>query len=89
MLLKSQGGVCPICGKVPSPAKSSGLVRFVIDHEHVRGWKNMPPEERRKYVRGLTYWFCNSSYLGRSINILKARGVLAYLIAYEARRPPR
>lgn len=86
-LLASQGGTCPICGKVPNPNKTTGKVRFVIDHEHVRGWKAMAPAERRKYVRGLTCWFCNHAYLGRGITIAKAAGVLRYLTNYAARRP--
>lgn len=86
-LLATQGGTCPICGKVPNPNKTTGKVRFVIDHEHVRGWKGMAPAERRKYVRGLTCWFCNHAYLGRGITIAKAAGVLRYLTNYAARRP--
>lgn len=87
LMLADQGGVCPICGKVPSPSKKSGLVRMVIDHLHVRGWKAMPPEKRRQYVRGLTCWFCNATYLGRSITALKAVAVYHYLVAFEERRP--
>jgi hypothetical protein len=86
-LLADQGGVCPICEKLPTPGKSTGLIRMVVDHEHVRGWKLMEPGRRRQYVRGLTCWFCNSTYLGRSINIFKASNVVAYLTAYARRRP--
>ena len=88
-MLARQGGVCGVCGTVPSPGKNTGKVRLVIEHEHVRGWKRMPPEERRLYVRGLTCWWCNSAYLGRGITIAKAEGVVRFLTAYEARRPPR
>lgn len=73
-----QGYRCGVCGEERE--------RLVIDHEHVRGWKAMPPEERRKYVRGLTCWYCNHAYLGRGITIEKARGVLNYLLAYADRR---
>lgn len=85
--LASQGGVCGVCGKVPNPSPSTGKRRMVIDHEHVPRWSRMPPEERVLYVRGLTCWFCNSTYLGRGMTIAKAEGVVRYLRLYAARRP--
>ena len=89
LMLADQGGICPITGKVPSPSKVSGLVRMVIDHEHIRGWAKLPPEARRVYVRGLTSWYANSAYLARGITVAKAQNVVAYLLKYEERRPPR
>ncbi len=80
-ILDEQGGVCPICEKVPSTG------RFVIDHFHARGFKKMSPEEKRACVRGLTCWFDNHSFLGRGITVAKARNVVAYLERFEARRP--
>lgn len=80
-MLKDQGWCCPIC------QKPSGTGRYVVDHEHVRGFKAMPPEKKRLYLRGVTDWFCNHSYLGRGITVEKSRNVTAYLEAYEARRP--
>lgn len=73
---------CPICGRRPAPGKG-----FVTDHEHVRGWKNMPDEERRLYIRGLTCWTCNRYLLARDISPQTARNVVAYLDAYYDRRP--
>lgn len=78
-LLERQGGVCAVCGKVPSTG------RLCTDHEHVRGWKKLPPEERKKYVRGILCFFCNHYYVGRSITVEKARRVVSYLQAYEER----
>ena len=86
-MLMEQGWQCGVCQKVPSPSKRDGKRRLVIDHEHVRGWKDMPPEQRKLYVRGLTCWFCNHSYLGRGITVEKAEGVVRYLKAYAERRP--
>jgi hypothetical protein len=86
-LLIAQDGCCGVCGKVPSPSKRDGKRRLVIDHEHVRGWKAMPPEERKLYVRGLTCWYCNHAYLGRGITVEKAEGVVRYLRTYAERRP--
>ncbi len=79
-MLAMQGNVCPICKKAPTTG------RWVTDHEHVRGWKDMPPSERRKYVRGITCWFCNSTYLGRAMSHLKAVHMVAYFESYELRR---
>lgn len=87
-LLDSQGGVCGVCGQVPTPNAETGKVRFVIDHEHVRGWKKMPPEQRRAYVRGLTCWWCNSTYLGRGVNVSRALGVARFLSRYERKPDP-
>ncbi len=80
-MLAEQGGVCGVCGRVPATG------RLVTDHEHVAGWKKMPPEQRKMYVRGLVCWFDNHSYLGRGITVAKAEGVVAYLKRYQARRP--
>ena len=80
-ILESQGGVCPICKKVPSTG------RFVVDHDHVPKFKEKPPEERKLYVRGLLCWWCNHTYVGRAITIAKAEAVVEYLKTYVARRP--
>ncbi len=80
-LLRAQGGTCYICQRVPK----SG--RLCVDHEHVRGWRKMPPEQRRLYVRGLCCHFCNHYYLARGITVAKAQRVVEYLASYLARRP--
>lgn len=82
-ILRRQGGACAVCRAVPK----SG--RLCTDHEHVKGWKKMKPERRKLYVRGLLCYFCNHYYVGRCITVFKARNILNYLTAYEARRPDR
>ena len=72
----SQNGECPICGNPLSK-------RTNIDHFHVRGWKKLPADERKKYVRGILCFFCNKYYLGRSINVDKAKRVVKYLEQFE------
>lgn len=76
---KRQGGVCAVCLKLP-PNK-----RLCTDHDHVKGWKKMRPEERKKYVRGLLCYFCNHWYVGRCITVEKAENVAEYLRAHAAR----
>lgn len=78
-ILTKQGGICPICEKEPSTG------RFVVDHLHVKGWKKLPPEKRKTYVRGLTCWFCNRWYMSRNMTIEKARNIELYLLRFETR----
>lgn len=80
VLLENQSWICPIMGMLPKDG------RFVIDHEHVRGWKAMAPEERRKHVRGLVSRFANGNYLKRGLSVERAARVLDYLKAHEMRR---
>ncbi|MCG3771280.1 MAG: hypothetical protein JW384_02463 [Nitrosomonadaceae bacterium] len=71
-----QGGTCGVCGTVPP----SGTLH--IDHEHVRGWRSMKPIARRKYVRGLLCWFCNSVLLRRGASPERLRSAANYLDVY-------
>jgi hypothetical protein len=81
-LRDEQKNACYVCQKEPTKG------RLCIDHEHVKGWKKMPPEQRVLYVRGLLCWVCNHYYLGRGITIEKAKRVVTYLEDYKTRRPP-
>jgi hypothetical protein len=78
-IIESQNGVCPICEKTPSTG------RWNIDHQHVKGWKKMPPEKRKLYVRGIVCWFCNRYYMSKAINPSKAENIKAYLEAFNKR----
>lgn len=79
--LDFQGGVCAVCKKEPTKG------RLCIDHEHVKLWKKMPPDQRKQFVRGLLCWVCNSHYLFRGITIERSQNVTLYLQQYAARRP--
>lgn len=75
-----ESALCAVCGRQPP----SG--RFVTDHEHVRGWKNMPPDERKRFVRGVVCTTCNHFILTRYGTPRKHRGAADYLEAYERRK---
>jgi hypothetical protein len=75
-ILTRQNGVCAVCEKVPTTG------RLCIDHEHVKGWKKLPPEKRALCVRGLLCWSCNFYYVGRGITLGKANNVVRYLERY-------
>ena len=52
-ILEAQGGVCFITGK---PKVNLNLN---VDHQHIRGFKAMPPEQKRLYVRGVLHHQAN------------------------------
>lgn len=80
-MVERHGGACWVCGRVPE----SG--RLVIDHEHVRGWKAMPPECRKGYVRGVCCVTCNHFVLTRYGTPEKFRNAAGYLEDYNGRSP--
>lgn len=75
--IATQHGLCPIC--------SGTRERMVVDHEHVKGWKKMPPEKRRLYVRGIVCWFCNLYYLCRGMTVQKAINIVQYMRDFQER----
>lgn len=77
-IMSSQGYRCPVCENILEK-------RTNIDHDHVRGWRKMTDENRRKHIRGVCCFFCNKYYLGRSITIRKSRNVTSYLERFEKR----
>lgn len=81
LTVRTQQGRCACCGNIPSTG------RLCIDHFHAKGWKTMPPEQRRLYCRGLVDWWCNSRFLSRGITLERSEKVTAYLRRFEAVRP--
>ena len=79
-MFMAQDGKCPICHKEPKTFKGG---EFHIDHWHVRNWKNMLPEERKRFVRGIVCQWCNRSYLSKGINLTKARNMVIYLEKFK------
>lgn len=90
--------VCVICGK------PFGNRPLAVDHEHVRGFKArkkkkakngktikvrvMPPEERKKHVRGVIHNFCNR-FVRRWLTLERAESIVKYLRAFEASKQNR
>lgn len=72
------GDFCRICERPWSDA-----VKPVVDHEHVKGWKVMPPWMRRAYVRGVICRGCNYFVLTRHGTPLKFKNAWLYLEKYE------
>ena len=81
MYYEAQDGVCAVCEKPPKEGKTLN-----VDHEHVKGWKKMPPEKRKKFVRGLLCFYCNRFYLSKAMTIPKAEKIKKYLEAYNVRQ---
>lgn len=77
-LLHAQGWICPICERrVPT---------WNTDHEHVPRWKHMPPEQRKRYVRGVLCARCNWKFVHSRLPAATVENIARYLRAYEARR---
>ena len=76
-ILDRQNGICPICLKIPTTG------RFVIDHKHIKGWKNLPAEQRKSYVRGLICWVDNNRVLTKGITAEKLRRAANYLDEWD------
>lgn len=77
---KRQEWKCPICER-----RFSDTVKPVIDHEHIKNWKKLIPNQRKRYVRGLLCAYCNLRRVGRGINLKIAENVVAYLKSYHER----
>ena len=80
VIMNRQNWVCAICHQKP------GKGRLAIDHEHVKGWKKMKPDQRKLYVRGLCCWFDNHYRLARGATVENLRSAADYLESYEIRK---
>lgn len=64
LILATQGGVCPICGKKPDPSKPA----FPVDHDHKTG-----------FIRGICCVSCNLWFIGRRTAADRFRAAADYL----------
>lgn len=78
-LLEAQGWACAVC------RRGKG-VQLVTDHEHVPGWKGMPAEKRKVYVRGILCAHCNYQVVHSRLSAQEAERIFKYLTRYEVRR---
>ena len=78
VLFDKYDGTCHICRK---PSK-----RLNVEHEHVKGWKQMPAPERKRYIRGLACFICNFRVLTRGVTVEKLKNAVAYLEKYEEKK---
>ena len=69
-------GACWVCEERPA-----GHL-LVIDHEHVLFFKRLPPEKRKRYVRGVCDVICNGRILSRFATPKRLRGAARYLEEY-------
>lgn len=79
-IIEDQNYSCPICGNILCKTTN-------IDHFHVRHWNKMSAENRKKYVRGITCWYCNKNALYKGISPQKLQATLDYLMRFEMRKP--
>ena len=77
--LKFQNNKCDICER--EFKKGS---RINIDHIHVKGFKKMKSEEKRKYIRALLCFRCNRA-LGGIEREKEPRKFLQAIIRYSLR----
>jgi hypothetical protein len=77
-LLAAQGWGCAVC--------RARRKRLTTDHEHVPGWKGMPAEQRKRYVRGVLCVHCNYRVVHSRLTGVEARRIAEYIEAYEGRR---
>ena len=82
VLYDKYGGACHLCRKKYITAKRN----LHIDHEHVPGWKNLPPDERKKHIRGLTCYTCNRFRLTRGTTLETAKKMVTYFKNYEKKK---
>lgn len=79
-LYEKQGGKCAICGLEPTTG------RLVVDHQHgIRNYKDLPADEKRKYIRGLLCWSCNHLVVGRGVTLKRLKRAVTYLTNYETK----
>ncbi len=79
--LRKQNGGCAICGLARGPEDRN----LAVDHEHVDGYAEMPPDEKKKYFRGLLCLTCNRWRVARN-DLEIARRVVKYLEEHERKK---
>jgi len=74
-IFEKQEGTCWICRTIPK----SGIL--CVDHLHLRGYKKLDLEDKKKYVRGLLCFSCNTAF-GRIERRKNPRQLLEGIVKY-------
>lgn len=87
----AQGGKCGCCGRPPQQKFDTRTGKaipptFVIDHQHVRNYFELPLEMRRRYVRGLLCTRCNKIFAVPGMTPEIAQALARYMTAFVERR---
>lgn len=63
--------------------------RLCVDHIHIKGYKAMPPEEKRKYVRACLCFMCNTAIrcVEKTADGKRNRQMLEGIIEYFKKYP--
>lgn len=78
-LYNKYGGRCHVCLRIPQNATRN----MHVDHEHIPNWIKLPPEERKRHVRGLICYSCNRFRLTKGTTRKTAKNLHRYLERYE------
>jgi hypothetical protein len=84
--LESQGNGCAIEGCIIGRTKEGVLCQ---DHVHVKGFKKMLPEEKKKYLRGIVCFMHNTGFKSfeKTIDGVRNRasltGTYKYFLEYK------
>ena len=83
LILKSQGGVCALCGKPPVPENKCGSTSMHVDHDHAccEGQKSCG-----KCIRGIIHIRCNFMLGNSGDNPALLRAAANYLETHHAKR---
>lgn len=79
-MLLLQNNVCAMCKTMPN----SGVL--CVDHIHIAGYKKMEPQQKKKYVRALVCFLCNTSF-GRIERRKNPRQLLSYIVDFFSKHP--
>lgn len=69
LMLDKQNQCCAICNK----HKDSFRTALCVDHLHIENYEELPPTEKKKYIRGLLCDTCN-----RGIGLLQDKADTCY-----------
>jgi len=84
VLYNKNGGLCYICN-VPFDGSDRGEKPRLacVDHDHVKGFKAMSSDEKKKHIRGMLCSQCNRLLAQKSNTTKKLYKAIEYLERFE------